>query len=408
MGGVKPLKDGGAILLFCLFLAHGKYAINYIRSSRLAQLAIVIFIYILVRTIVSVSVDGSDVDREWNRFWRHSRVILLAYLPFFLQQLRLFHIFLLLAFSVTALTLYDLLQIGGIAVLFDPGSRIYLSINQQWIGLTLAALMLASVWLVSNLLASKQLPVTYKLIAGVAILILNAYWLLAMFALQPRAAVGALFLGVLVAILIASIIGFIERKNDRSALFFASILFSISLVVSGFLYHSNQIGSIDRFSDDNFIHNLQHFQGFDIDSLERIPNSSSGYRLKMWGVSLLTILEAPLFGHGVNSVESIFAKYHNLGIHRFNHAHNTYLDITLRFGLVGLFLYISLWVLALWQVVRNYISGHMSVIGLSSLLGLSTMFLFALFFESYNLPSHGWYMVVLMMSLMTVPWKKKS
>lgn len=408
MGGAKPLKDGGAILLFCLFWAHGRHAVDYMKSSRLAQIALLLFAYFLIRTIISASGEGVEVAREWDRFWRHSRILLLAVLPFFLQQVRLYHVYLLVAFSVTALTFYDLQQIGGLTQLLDPGNRIYLSINQQWMGLTLATLMLASVWFVSSLMVTRALSTVQKLSAGSLVLIVNVYWFLAMLAIQPRAAVGALALGAMVAFAVAIFLGFTSKREGKSVLMFSGVLFFAAVIAAGYLFFGNQSSSVERFADDNVLHMLQPLQSLDIDSLKTIPDSSSGYRLKMWGVSLLAIPEAPLFGHGINSVEALFAKHRELGIYHFNHAHNTYLDITLRFGLVGLFAYLCLWILALWQAVKNYASGYLSILGLSSLLGMYIMFLFALFFESYNLPSHGWYMVVLMMSLMTVPWKKKS
>ncbi len=116
-------------------------------------------------------------------------------------------------------------------------------------------------------------------------------------------------------------------------------------------------------------------------------DTSIGFRLLMWQVGLERWLERPLTGWGPGSTEMLLTQSKVAMLHRksgkslFSHLHNTYLEVLLKFGLVGAGLFGALgagFLLALW---RGWQAGLLAADLAWLLLGIWGLSLVWSFFE---------------------------
>lgn len=71
---------------------------------------------------------------------------------------------------------------------------------------------------------------------------------------------------------------------------------------------------------------------------EQMPNDSVGLRLQVWRLAAAAWRQRPWFGHGAGASEALLADAGDPALGDLAHLHNTYMEIALRFGLVGLLL----------------------------------------------------------------------
>jgi O-antigen ligase len=71
---------------------------------------------------------------------------------------------------------------------------------------------------------------------------------------------------------------------------------------------------------------------------EQMPDDSVGLRLQVWRLSAAAWRQRPWFGHGAGASEALLADAGDPALGDLAHLHNTYMEIALRFGLVGLLL----------------------------------------------------------------------
>lgn len=87
-------------------------------------------------------------------------------------------------------------------------------------------------------------------------------------------------------------------------------------------------------------------------AVDKVINADGGSRVRNWQSAIEAISDAPLFGHGTGDSETALQAYRHKDSwehqQKYN-AHNQYLDITLRFGLVGLFYWLFLLGYLLWK-----------------------------------------------------------
>ena len=107
-------------------------------------------------------------------------------------------------------------------------------------------------------------------------------------------------------------------------------------------------------------------------SIGDLGESSIRYRLQTWVGSLRMLGAHPVgIGVGERAWRAIYPHFTVSGTKTVMHAHNVFLQIAVELGVMGLFLFVLLLCIALWQGIKqkNYVA-------VSALLGALTMGLF--------------------------------
>ncbi|WP_295800677.1 O-antigen ligase family protein [uncultured Microbulbifer sp.] len=120
--------------------------------------------------------------------------------------------------------------------------------------------------------------------------------------------------------------------------------------------------------------------------LDKVPYTSAGIRLHTWEVALQWIGERPLVGWGGNGRSLIFDHSTRLPEdikQRFGHLHNSYLDLLVNFGLLGLALLAALVYWLVSRCLRYYRAGLLPGSSLVFCLSFATFFGVINLFESY-------------------------
>lgn len=162
----------------------------------------------------------------------------------------------------------------------------------------------------------------------------------------------------------------------------------VVIVVTTFLIalNSNVSNRISKESDSLVL----ALQG----KIEEMPLDSTGIRLRSWYFAGPFLAEKPWFGWGPDGSKLIMQESAALPPElkpQFGHLHNTYLDITAQFGILGLALYASL---LGWLILRLIKAFKSNAISLSVFLFGFSFFIYwtiVNIFESYMLFSSGKY-----------------
>ncbi|WP_226703885.1 O-antigen ligase family protein [Microbulbifer elongatus] len=144
---------------------------------------------------------------------------------------------------------------------------------------------------------------------------------------------------------------------------------------------------------------------------ESIPFNSAGIRIHTWEEALKWIAERPLVGWGGNGRSLIFDYSKNLPDEikqNFGHLHNSYLDLMVNFGLLGLLLLAALVYWLLSRCLRYYRAGLISGSNLVFCLSFTVFFGVINLFESYLFYDSGRYVLALAGGgLLTQLWSAK-
>ncbi|MEZ8825315.1 O-antigen ligase family protein [Vibrio amylolyticus] len=150
--------------------------------------------------------------------------------------------------------------------------------------------------------------------------------------------------GPIFSMLLVGLMGFlflIYKRKWKVVFLLLSILFLLTLISFTYfpylferiMYLSVELGVL---SEGNF-------------------NTSVGYRLKMWIVGFEMLLEMPWYGYGKDALmDEILLLIKNGGVDEntgqfaLNHFHNGYLDICLRYGYLGLLIFLLLVLHPIW------------------------------------------------------------
>ena len=195
--------------------------------------------------------------------------------------------------------------------------------------------------------------------------------MLASFGTQTRAA----FLGLLFcAFYLFSnfIIKLIQKPEHHTRNIIITVFVSLFLAFT-LLYSSQKI--VDRFKSEN--QTLNAIINSDWDS---IPYSSIGVRINTWIVALEWIEEKPLIGHGGSVRQHIIqssSKLPEFVKKQFGHFHNSFIELTLGYGLLGLI--IALYPLANLLVKARQLKSFVETFTFFSLC----LYIVMNFFESY-------------------------
>lgn len=183
-------------------------------------------------------------------------------------------------------------------------------------------------------------PIAKKNIYSIIpMLFLIAYCLLIIYSSASRQSWLALFITAFLAASYATYTYLKKANRKKKALalscFIAGVLLSVSLLAS-----NNTI--VNRVMQEKEA--LSSIFALD---LKNVPYSSFGVRFHSWVAAVDFIKEKPLLGWGSNGQTLVIKHTPWLPEHvrqDFGHLHNTYLEILVNFGTIGLIFYLSFWV----------------------------------------------------------------
>ncbi|HEY8567776.1 O-antigen ligase family protein [Microbulbifer sp.] len=145
--------------------------------------------------------------------------------------------------------------------------------------------------------------------------------------------------------------------------------------------------------------------------LDKVPYTSVGIRLHTWAEALNWIAQRPIVGWGGNGRSLIFDYSTNLPDEikqQFGHLHNSYLDLLVNFGLLGLLLLGALVYWLLSRCLRFYRAGLLSGSNLVFALSFAVFFGIINLFESYLFFESGRLLLALVGGgLLTQLWAAK-
>ena len=135
--------------------------------------------------------------------------------------------------------------------------------------------------------------------------------------------------------------------------------------------------------------------------LKKIPTTSVGHRIHLWGGALDAIKERPLLGWGPSSAEAVIkkAKIPKKTKKQFGHFHNSYLDMAVRTGLIGVAFMIGFFFLILRALWRGHQRGHIA--GDIALFYMGTLLVLVIgnATESFVRFQFGWFFMAAVMAL---------
>ena len=135
-------------------------------------------------------------------------------------------------------------------------------------------------------------------------------------------------------------------------------------------------------------------------------DTSGGNRLHFWKKSLEQFTKAPIFGNGSGSFKHDMIKHHDPILtpdSPYSHAHNEYLTQLSHYGLCGLFLFLSMILLALKQSIQIKDPWFSKAMFLSTVIFAMN----AITDSSLHNPWEGW-TFILILSLISITSKIKG
>ena len=249
---------------------------------------------------------------------------------------------------------------------------------------------------------TKPLYKCYKL-SLIPALLLISYCLLVIYINESRQAWLALII-TLVALSFYLVLQRFKQSSRRKQLLLINF-FILGLIAFGsFLVTNDKI--VKRVMVDKETISAVAEMSFD-----DVPYSSFGIRFHSWMAASDFILKKPLFGWGHNGQSLVMEKTEWLPDwvkNGFGHLHNSYLEILVNYGLVGLFFYFSIWIIIGKMLFREINSGRVEkefgYLFIAILLFWGVMNCF----ESYqNFWTGVFYFNVFMTGIMAKIWHRK-
>lgn len=137
--------------------------------------------------------------------------------------------------------------------------------------------------------------------------------------------------------------------------------------------------------------------------ISKIKQQSIGIRLTTWRLALDRFKERPLTGWGPSTIKHLIAKStlpKNVR-QNFGHLHNSYLEVLVAYGLVGIGLLITLFVYVWCRAIQAWRAGHLPTDIMLFALAWTPYWLIVNFFESYIIFSEtGNYLNAIVMGLL--------
>jgi O-antigen ligase len=198
---------------------------------------------------------------------------------------------------------------------------------------------------------AKPLYQQYKL-SIIPIIFLISYCLLVIYINDSRQAWLALII-TLVIISTYLVIKQLKKSSKKQQLFVVSIFIIGLIALSSLLLNNEKI--VNRVMVEKEAITAVTSLNFD-----EVPYSSFGIRLHSWMAASDYIKEKPIFGWGSNGNALVMSHSESLPDRikaDFGHLHNSYLELLVNYGIVGLIFYFSIWVVIGKMLFKEIKSG---------------------------------------------------
>lgn len=123
-----------------------------------------------------------------------------------------------------------------------------------------------------------------------------------------------------------------------------------------------------------------------------INDDDAKARFHIWGISIKSIKERPLTGWGPENFSVVFSKYYDPRLWSrepwFDRAHNVFFDWLVQGGILGLLVYLGIYVSSVWLLFKKYFEKKISYVELSVFIGLLAGFFFQNIFVFDQLTSY--------------------
>lgn len=251
----------------------------------------------------------------------------------------------------------------------------------------------ASVFLLLSFVAYYLYASTSKLLGGVLLLLFTSLFI--------AGQVRAIWLGLFLYLTLLAL--FFIKTNIKKLSAKTVVAFSIVLLVGMVaVFYGSSLAEHEESQDaSRFSLTSKDFKSFfDYVEKDEITPSSSVVRVVSWVKGSKWALERPIFGHGPGKVKQFIEQdkiFTDTFKGNFQHLHNTYLEVFVSYGVVGVLLYLAAIFLLLKRILLKYrekINSNKT----SVFVGAAFIFVWAVanFFESYILYASGWYINLLL------------
>jgi len=202
-----------------------------------------------------------------------------------------------------------------------------------------------------------------------------------------RTSTRGVILGLLGGLIITSIIiAIFEKKNKFIKNSSITTLVIIALLIGGFFAVKNT-----QFVKNNVtLSRLAAISWNDV-------NGQGQARQYVWPMAIKGFLERPILGWGQDGFNNIFNKYYDPRMYNqeqwFDRAHNTPLDVLVAGGALGLLAYLSIFIAALFVIIKKKNNLEITEIGL--IVGLLAAYFAQNIFVFDNLTSYFFFFIIL-------------
>ena len=306
--------------------------------------------------VIATTVLGAR--KKWGAFWNTS--ILVSFI----------------------IGIYALFQFGGVLQINQGSARVDATFGNA---AYLAVYMLFHVFLtLFMMLRAKGHTIGGMIAEKASVWIYTPLILLDVFVLYHTATRGAI-LGLIGGLLLTSLlIAIFEKERTGLRKIALGILAGIVLLIGGFFV----------MKDTQFVTNSPVLGRFSSISLTETTTKS---RFMVWNMAYQGFKERPMLGWGQENFNFVFNTYYDPNMYGqepwFDRAHNAFFDWLIAGGILGLFAYLSLFVLAIWYLWRR--GSAFSVVEKSIFTGLLAGYFFQNLFVFDNLMSYVMFFSVL-------------
>jgi O-antigen ligase/Tfp pilus assembly protein PilF len=202
-----------------------------------------------------------------------------------------------------------------------------------------------------------------------------------------RTSTRGVILGLLGGLVITSIIiAIFEKKNKLIKNSFIGMLVIIALL----------IGSFFAMKNTQFVKNNATLERLAEISWSNVAGQGQA-RQYVWPMAIKGFLEKPILGWGQDGFNNVFNKYYDVRMYNqeqwFDRAHNTPLDVLVAGGALGLLAYLSIFIFALFVIIKK--KNNFSVTEAGLIVGLLAAYFAQNLFVFDNLVSYIFFYVVL-------------
>ncbi|MCE7577963.1 O-antigen ligase family protein [Aliivibrio fischeri] len=262
------------------------------------------------------------------------------------------------------------------------GLRIDFNVNNAqhpalWSGL---AFLLLSYFIIKYFYLAIQTNKTIKyLTLTFGLMLINLFFIFVIFATQTR----QVFLGLMISCIFAPFIYSLLQKNQPSLKLTLPIIF---VSVLALIAMTNISTLEERTSTES-----STYQKLLMGDIDNIPYDSSGIRINIWYEAYGWIQERPILGSGQDIRDDVILLSKRIPENirtTINHLHNSFIEVTLSYGIIGLALILFMFYWLLHSTSKLVPLGQFNEIRLIALLFLIYWFVVNNF-ESYLFSTTG-------------------